>query len=910
MAAKTLFLIDGSAIAYRSYFAFIHNPLINSKGQNTSAVFGFLRFLFMIYDTEKPDYLAVVFDPKSPTFRHKQYKEYKATRQKMPDDMREQMPLIHKVLDAVLAPRIEIDGFEADDVIGTLARQAQGKGLDTYIVSGDKDFMQLVDKDIKLYKPRRANEDVEILDEAGVLEKVGLPPEKIIDYLGLMGDTSDNVPGVKGIGQKTAVKLISEYGSLEAALDNAEKVSRANVRENLLNSRDIALLSKKLVTIDTNVAHDVTFESLQRIEPDYEALAPLFAELEFTSLLDRYRKAPPEIKSEFHLINSPEKLQKLANDIKKSKAMALSLMTTPEPPMQCAIAGMAISLQPGEAFYLPLTVEENDNSDSPHPKHLVIKMEGDLFGGVNLDRQISPLLEDASIRKIGHNIKFIKLVLLRYGVNLGGVDFDTMLASYIVNPSLRQHTLASLALEHLNISKGTLGELLGKGKKQMDLCDLKHDAAMRYAGEEAELSLNLVDLFRKELKNGGLEKLYNTVELPLVNVLADVEYEGVALDFDFLAAMSQRMQGKIDELVRQIYDIAGEEFNINSTQQLGEILFEKLNLPKKKRTKTGYSTDASVLEELAKMHELPSTLLEYRELTKLKSTYVDALPNLVSAETGRLHTSYNQTVAATGRLSSSDPNLQNIPIRTEMGREIRRAFIPRDENHLILDADYSQIELRIMAHLSQDPVLLESFRNGDDIHTKTACLIFNIEPEQLEHEHRRKAKEINFGVMYGMGSFGLAARLNISNDEARAFIDSYFALYQKVRDYIYNIHDQVEKQGYITTLLNRRRYLPEIHSKNRNLREFAKRTAVNTPIQGTAAELLKVAMLNIWRKLGEGGYKTRMIMQVHDELVFEVPKNELEEMKILVTHEMENALPLDVPIKAEFGVGVNWLDAK
>lgn len=911
MAQKKLFLIDGSAIAYRSYFAFISNPLINSKGQNTSAVFGFLRFLFMIYDNENPDYLAVVFDPKGKTFRHKIYKEYKATRQKMPDELRDQIPIIFDVVKSLNIPLIQIDDYEADDVIGTLAKTAGKKNFRTYLVSGDKDFMQLVDPNILLYNFKRAGEDTEILDETGVENKIGLPPDKVVDYLGLMGDTSDNVPGVKGVGAKTALKLLQEFGDLESVLENAEKVSRTNIRENLKTFRDDAILSKELVTIKIDVSVDLEIEDLKCVEPDQEKVISLFRELEFGSLLERFQIDQKEKKVNYQVIDSGDKLKALVNKLQKSDFFVIDLETTDKNPMRADVVGIAFACDEGEGFYIPVHVEKQkaDSSSLRFKREMFLQDEGELFHSISLNTLLKPVIENDRLKKGGHNIKYDMLVLRRHGIELKGLVFDTMLASYLINPTLRQHNLDALALEHLNFVKIPTSDLIGKGKNQKSFKDIEVERVAEYACEDADITLQLCKKLQPFLKNGNLEDLNNDVELPLIYVLEDVEQNGVSLDIPFLGKMSSSMSQKLDQLITTIYELAGEEFNINSTQQLGKILFEKLNLPKKKRTKTGYSTDAAVLEQLSQIHELPQNLLEYRELTKLKSTYVDALPSLINPETGRLHTSYNQTVAVTGRLSSSDPNLQNIPIRTEMGREIRRAFIPINSDHVILDADYSQIELRIMAHLSQDPVLLESFKNEEDIHSKTACLIFQISPEELNAEHRRRAKEINFGIMYGMGIYGLASRLKISNEEASEFILSYFAQYSKVQEFIHKMHTQVEEQGYVTTLLNRRRYLPEINSKNRQIQEFAKRTAVNTPIQGTAAEMLKVAMINIWQALKEGGFQAKMIMQVHDELVFEVPKSEVTDVGKLVKEKMENALPLDVPIKAEIGVGANWLEA-
>jgi DNA polymerase-1 len=901
---KKLFLIDGSALAYRSFFAFIKNPLTNSKGENTSAVFGFCRFLFKVMDEENPDYLAVVFDPPGPTFRHKQFKEYKATRQKMPIDMRDQIPKIHQVISALNIPIIEFPGYEADDVIGTLAKRAARENYQTYLVSGDKDFMQLVDDGVIMYNPKRTGDDIEILDARAVEEKIGLPPAKVVDYLGLMGDTSDNIPGVPGVGEKTAVQLIQEFGSLEAVLENAEKVSRANVRENLKAHRDAALLSKRLVVIDTAVPIDLDLESLRRKEPDNETVIRLFQELEFNSLLSRFKIQKKSKQLNYTIIDTREKLQKWLKMMSDAGQFVFHLEISEPEPVRGEITGLAVAMKPDEAFYLPIKVEKSETK-----RELFFQEAGDLFGALAISEMLRSIFENEAIKKCSHNLKRDLLVLARHGMEVRGANFDTMVAAYLLNPTQRQYNLESLALEHLNHTMLPPPDAKNKDRSQTSLEVAPENAAAQCACENAEVTLRLQRFFAPKLKELQLESLFENVELPLIYVLADMEKTGVALDLPFLQKMSQEMGAKLDQLIARVYEMAGEEFNINSTQQLGEILFEKLKLPRKRRTKTGYSTDVNVLEELAKVHELPRTLIEYRELMKLKSTYVDALPKLVNPETGRLHTSYNQTVTATGRLSSSDPNLQNIPIRTEIGRKIRQAFIPGDDEHVILDADYSQIELRIMAHLSGDPVLLESFQNDEDIHTKTAALVFEISPEEVTADHRRRAKEINFGIMYGMGEFGLASRLEISREEARDFITNYFIKYPKVNDFIIRTISEAREKGFVTTMLNRRRYLPDILSSNRGRREFAERTAINTPIQGTAADLIKVAMINIWRRLQKEKLHTKMIMQVHDELVFEAAKSELEKVKKIVQEEMEGAIQLKAPVKVEVGVGPNWLAA-
>jgi DNA polymerase-1 len=645
-------------------------------------------------------------------------------------------------------------------------------------------------------------------------------------------------------------------------------------------------------------------ESLRRKEPDNETVIRLFQELEFNSLLSRFKIQKKSKQLNYTIIDTREKLQKWLKMMSDAGQFVFHLEISEPEPVRGEITGLAVAMKPDEAFYLPIKVEKSETK-----RELFFQEAGDLFGALAISEMLRAIFENEAIKKCSHNLKRDLLVLARHGMEVRGANFDTMVAAYLLNPTQRQYNLESLALEHLNHTMLPPPDAKNKDRSQTSLEVAPENAAAQCACENAEVTLRLQRFFAPKLKELQLESLFENVELPLIYVLADMEKTGVALDLPFLQKMSQEMGAKLDQLIARVYEMAGEEFNINSTQQLGEILFEKLKLPRKRRTKTGYSTDVNVLEELAKVHELPRTLIEYRELMKLKSTYVDALPKLVNPETGRLHTSYNQTVTATGRLSSSDPNLQNIPIRTEIGRKIRQAFIPGDDEHVILDADYSQIELRIMAHLSGDPVLLESFQNDEDIHTKTAALVFEISPEEVTADHRRRAKEINFGIMYGMGEFGLASRLEISREEARDFITNYFIKYPKVNDFIIRTISEAREKGFVTTMLNRRRYLPDILSSNRGRREFAERTAINTPIQGTAADLIKVAMINIWRRLQKEKLHTKMIMQVHDELVFEAAKSELEKVKKIVQEEMEGAIQLKAPVKVEVGVGPNWLAA-
>lgn len=881
-----LFLIDGSALAYRAYFAFINNPLINSKGENTSAVFAFTNSLLKILDEEKPHYMAVIFDTPEPTFRHKAFADYKATRQKMPPDMADQLPRIKEVIQAMNIPILEVPGFEADDVMGTLAKKAEKEGLETYLVTSDKDFLQLASPLTRIYNPKRAGQEVEILDVEGVKQKLGVPPERVVDVLGLMGDKSDNVPGVPGIGQKTAAKLVNQFGSLEAVVENADNIRQENLRKGLKENAQQALLSKELVIIKTDAPIEIDLHQLKLGQMNRGRLLELFKDLEFNSLLDRIAPEEEETEVEYYTVKTQDQLEDLLLKLRQSGGFVLDIQTSDSSPLRAEILGFSFSCKSKQAYYLPA-----ENQDK-------------------VLNRLKPILEDESIKKYGQNIKHDMLVLSRYGIELKGVNFDTMVAAYLLNPSGRQHSLDTLSVEHLNYKKTSLSELIGKGKGQKHLKEVPLEQLSRYACEEADLTFRLKEVLDPKLREAELYNLFQRVEMPLVEVLMEMERKGISLDMEMLRRMSQKLEEELNKLMEKIYQLAGEEFNINSPQQLGRILFEKLKLPKAKRTKTGYSTDVSVLEELAKVHPLPKELLEYRQLSKLKSTYIDALPKLVNPLTGRVHTSFNQTITATGRLSSSDPNLQNIPIRTEIGREIRRAFVPEDPStQVILDADYSQIELRIMAHLSGDETLRRSFLNDEDIHRATASVVFEVPLDQVTPELRRRAKEINFGIMYGMGAYGLAMRLDITPEEAQKFINNYFIKYPKVNDFIIRTITEARRNGYVTTLLNRRRYLPEILSENRRKREFAERTAINTPIQGSAADLIKVAMINIFRRLKERGLRTKMILQVHDELIFEVPKDELEDVKSLVKSEMEGAIKLDVPIKVDIGVGPNWLEA-
>ncbi len=902
-AAGKLFLIDGYALAYRSHFAFIKNPLTNSRGEATSAVFGFIRALLQLLDEQSPEYFAVVFDTPEPTFRHKAYAAYKATRQRMPEELIAQIPKIREFSAALGANLIEYPGYEADDVMGTLARQTAKQGVQVYFFTADKDLMQLVDEHTFIYYTGRNNE-TQILGAQEVQQKFGVAPEQMIDYLALVGDNSDNVPGVPKVGEKTALELLKQFGSLEKILAHAGEVKRAQVRENLQKNREQALLSQKLVTIDTSVPLKLTLEELRYRGLDRQQAAALCRELEFNSLLPRFMESAKPTVAKYQLVNTPEAVRKLAEQLQKVEIFAFDTETTAADPLRAELVGMSFSWQEGEGFYVPVAppLLDNDLSD-------FVLEAADGKREPSLKKIFQPILEDASRKKCGQNTKYDQLVLQRYEVAMRGVVHDTMVASYVLNPSLRQHNLDALCVEHFNYRKIPTSELIGSGKKQKNMREVPVAEVAKYAAEDADFTFRLYQLFEKKLRATNLHELFDTIEMPLVEVLREMEWHGVGLDLPYLAKMSSELEGLLATLMADIYALAGEEFNINSPQQLAKILFENLKLPRKRRTKTGYSTDADVLEELSKLHDLPKKIIEYRELAKLKSTYVDNLPQLVNPFTGRVHTSFNQTVAATGRLSSSDPNLQNIPIRTEIGRQIRKAFIAPLKGWQLLDADYSQIELRIMAHLSQDEAMIAAFRNDEDIHTATASRVFNVPMEEMTPDVRRRAKEINFGILYGMGAYGLSRRLGISVEEAQNFITNYFVQYPGVNEFIMGVIADAHKNGYVTTMLGRRRYLPDINSDNQRVREAAERTAINTPIQGTAADLIKIAMINIQRRLHQEKMQARMILQVHDELVFEAPQAEIGKLKELVRAEMGGAVRLDVPIKIDVGVGKNWLEA-
>ncbi len=910
MKGKSLFLIDGSAIFYRAYFAFIRNPLFNSKGENTSATYGFLNSLMKIIREENPDYMAVIFDTKAPTFRHKMYDKYKATREKMPDELVVQLPRIHQAAEALNLACLEMEGYEADDIIGTLAKEGEKNGMDVWLVTGDKDFFQLVSNHVRIYNPQRGGKEAEKLDSQGVKDKFGVAPERVIDMLALMGDSSDNVPGVPGVGPKTARMLIEQIGDLDTILDSADKIKSKSVRNKISENRDLAELSRKLVTIDINVPIRFSLDEMKRKDIDFGKAKTLFLELEFANLLEDLAKQtgkldlqldsadktrrPLQASADYQCIDTIDKLKVLLDKLSSEKEVAIDTETSSLNPMVADLVGISLCAEAGKSYYIPVN---HADSERNIPFDRALKL-------------LTKFFRNKNIQKFGQNIKYDLAVLHRAGIEVSPVGFDTMLASYVVNPSSRGHGLDSLAFEHFNYRMQPIRELIGSGKKQKSFALVDVDLATFYAAEDADYTYRLRGVLAKKIDQLNLHNLYYNIELPLIKVLLDMEMTGVRVDTDHLAEMSSEMEIQLEKLTQDIYIEAGEEFNINSTRQLAVVLFEKLKLPTKGKTarKTGYSTDVRVLGELAGLHDLPRLVLDYRQLTKLKNTYIDAIPNLINEETGRVHTSFNQAVAATGRLSSTDPNLQNIPIRTEIGRRIRKAFIPRDRDYRILKADYSQIELRILAHFSQDKALIKAFRNNEDIHRRTAADVYGVSPDKVTPDMRRAAKTANFAIIYGVTAYGLSQQTELDLGQSKDFIDTYFERYPGIRKYMDSTIALARKDGFVKTLFNRIRYLPEINAKNFQMRQFAERTAINTPIQGTAADMIKVAMIDIHKRIAK--MKSKMILQVHDELVFDAHKNELGELKEIVKTGMEKAVKLKVPIVVDMGVGRNWLDTK
>jgi DNA polymerase-1 len=934
---KKLFLLDGMALIYRAHFALSKTPRFTSGGLNTSAVMGFTNTLLEVLRKEKPTHMAVVFDTEAPTERHTDFAAYKAHRETMPEDLSAALPYIYKLILGFNIPVITSDGYEADDIIGTLAKKAEAKGYQVYCMTPDKDFAQLVSENIRIYKPARMGNEMEILGVKEVLEKWEVERvEQVIDILGLWGDAVDNIPGIPGIGEKTAKALIKQYGSVEEIINHSHEL-KGKQRENVEQFAEQGLLSKKLATILLNVPVELDEGGLEICAPSKDLLEPLFAELEFRTLgkrvfgddfsitemksvgiqtdlfgnevatgrttmtVDVEDIAEPEFETvsknintvphQYYLADTAEKRKELIALLKQQKSFCFDTETTGTDANNCELVGLSFAIKPAEAWYIPVPTNQD-----------AVK---------SILNEFKPVLEDASIAKIGQNIKFDILMLKWYDVEVKGDLFDTMMAHYVIDPDTR-HNMDVLSENYLGYKPVSITELIGpKGKNQGNMRDVEIEKIKEYAAEDADITLQLKTVFEPKLKEVESEKLIHEIEHPLIYVLADMEYEGVRIDHDTLREFSKELETDIAKFEKIIFEKAGVRFNIASPKQLGEVLFEKLVLdPKAKKTKTGqYQTGEDVLLALAAKSDIVRDILDFRQLQKLKSTYVDALPTMVNPKTGRVHTSYNQAVATTGRLSSVNPNLQNIPIRTERGREVRKAFIPRDSGHTIVSADYSQIELRIIAEISKDENMMDAFVKNLDIHTATAANVYGLALEEVTSTQRRNAKAVNFGIIYGQSAFGLSQSLGIPRKEAAEIIDNYFAQYPGIKKYMGDTMNFARENGYVCTLMGRRRYLRDINSANATVRGFAERNAINAPIQGSAADMIKIAMINIHREFKAQKLDARMTMQVHDELVFDVPHNEVEIVKPIIMENMKNAIKTTVPIMVEIGAGLNWLEA-
>lgn len=920
MNGKKFVIIDALAMAYKAYFAFINRPLVNSKGESTSAVYGFINQLIRVIETTNPDIIAVAFDSKEKTFRHQIYKGYKSSRLAMPDDMIPQIQRIKDLVEAFNIPLYIKTGYEADDIIGTAVKIAEEKKIDSFAVTPDKDYVQLITKQVKLIKTGKATDELIITDFDKAKEKYGFEPKYMIDYLALVGDSSDDIPGVKGIGPKTAQPLIQKYSTIENIYDNLDKIEKKSVKTKLEVNRERAFLSKKLATIVTDV--DLKFDFSSQIQPpDYEKLNEIFNELEFKNLLDKVKRIysdedyeldedddiSKEInkfdknKVQYHLIKTVEGANNLLKILSKTKEFVFDTETDSLDTLNVNLAGVSFCVKKGEAYFIPINpfTETTDLFQDDLSDRISVRTFKEIFKSI---------FENENIKKICQNGKYDIAVLKSIGINLKGFYFDTMLASYIIDAD-QKHGMDALAEKYLNYEPIHLKELFDVKKNPEQVFTVEPERLNEYASEDADITYQLYKKLENELRENDLEQIAHEIEFPLVPVLEKMEANGVRIDIKGLNEFSKKLKLHLNNLTKSIFSLADEEFNINSTKQLQHILFEKLKLKPTKKTKTGFSTDAKSLELLQGEHEIIDHLLNYRQITKLKSTYADSLPKLVNKKTGKIHTTYNQTVASTGRLSSLNPNLQNIPIRTDLGKEIRKAFIPTDKNRKILSADYSQIELRIMAHLSNDDAMVKAFNVSEDIHTSTAALVFMVDKNEVTPEMRRKAKEVNFGILYGIGAFGLASRLGITRTHAQEVIDTYFNTFKNIKGMMDTFIESAKEKGYAETLNGRRRYLRNINSKNRVVRQFEERVAINMPIQGTAADMIKIAMINIHKELEKLNTKSTMILQVHDELLFDIYNDEIDMLVPVIKSIMENAMKLNVPIVVETGIGKNWLEA-
>lgn len=917
MHKPKLFLLDGFALIFRAHFAFINNPRITSKGLNTSAVFGFTNTILEVIKNQQPTHIAVAFDTEEPTHRHLEAESYKANRDEMPEDIAIAIPYIYQLLDAMNIKTYAIPGFEADDIIGTIAKQAEVKGFEVFMMTPDKDFGQLVSENIKIYKPGRQGNAAEILGVAEICKKYEINhPSQVIDILGLMGDAVDNIPGVPGVGEKTAMQLIKQFQSIESLLENTNQL-KGKLKEKVEANKELAIQSKRLATIITDMNIDWNANELKIKTPDEEKIKLLFNELEFKTLLNKFTQQEVQgdlfsegkeifssninnlselsnigtVTHDYILINTDEEAEAIAKLLNTHKVICFDTETTSLDTLEAKLVGISFAVKPHQAWYVAIPQDE---------------------AGLQRINIFKSVLQNPEIKKIAQNFKYDYAVLKNHGILIKGEVFDTMIAHYVLQPE-GKHNMDMLAAHYLSYQTVSIEQLIGpKGKNQLSMNQVPLDKIKDYAAEDADITFQLYQKLNEEVNTSNFaKKILETIEIPLIPVLASMEESGVNIDVDVLKNMSKELEEELKILEKTITEMAGLNFNIASPKQLGEVLFEKLNIDEKaKKTKTGqYATGEDVLAKLENKHPIISKILDYREVQKLKNTYVDALPQMINTKTGRIHTSFNQTVAATGRLSSNNPNLQNIPIRTEKGREIRKAFIAGDSNSMLLSADYSQIELRIIASMSNDENMIEAFNQHADIHTATAAKVFNIAIDKVDKQMRSKAKMVNFGIIYGISAFGLSERLNIPRSEAKEIIESYFMQFNGLKTYMNNCIEFARKNGYAETLIGRRRYLRDINSANAMTRGFAERNAINAPIQGTAADMIKIAMINIHKQIEKLNLKSKMILQVHDELVFDVVNEELEHVKNIVTHEMKNAIQLKVPVEIETGTGLNWLQA-
>ena len=892
MKKNRLMIIDGSSLLYRGFYAL---PLLSTKeGIYTNGVYGFLTMFYRITEEYEPDYLCVAFDKDTPTFRHLEFDSYKANREKAPNELSLQFPILKEILSAMKIKQIEIEGYEADDIAGTIAKFGEEKEMEVILVTGDKDYLQLASENSKVLVTRKGITELEIFDDKAIMDKYGITPKQFVDLKGLMGDQSDNIPGVPGIGEKTGLKLLKEFGSMENIYENIEDVSGKKRKESLMEYKQQAFMSRKLAEIVINIPIEINVEEFKVEEPHWEGLKDLYEKLEFKSLLEKIPKGKiqdtrEEFESDFIIINDEKDFDQIKKEVEESKKIGFKFIYSGSNPIKDEILGICIKPKGFNSYYIDC---ENNN--------ILISFKD----------KFKDTFELEDIKKIGHSLKNDIIGLLRLDINILGLTFDSMIGQYLINPSQTDYSMHALAREYFDIVIESEEELLGKGKNKKTFKSLELEKRGEYFSKLLDLTFMLEDKIKGMIRSQGMEKLYYEIELPLIEVLASMEYLGFKIDIDVLEELGGEFDIEINDLTNEIHDLAGREFNVNSPKQLGEILFDDLDLPVIKKTKTGYSTNAEVLDKLKDKHPIIEKILKYRQIVKLKSTYIDGLMTLVDNETNRIHSSFNQTVTHTGRISSTEPNLQNIPVKTEEGRKIRKAFVPENDNYTLIDGDYSQIELRVLAHISDDPKLKDAFYHNEDIHTKTASEVFEVAKEEVTPIMRSRAKAVNFGIVYGISDYGLSRDLGISRKEAKKYIDNYLKNYKNVKIYMDEIVELGKENGYIETILNRRRYLPELKSKNYAVRSFGERVAMNTPIQGSAADIIKIAMVRVYNELKKRNMKSKLILQVHDELIVETYKDEKEEVKRILKEVMESSAELSIPLKVDIQVGESWYDAK